>query len=393
MMYDHFDDIENEFKEIHESHEDPDQKHRKIYTKNLYLYLVYMLLPFILSVFIVLTLMNNTYFFKPLNPSQNAIESASLDVNSLLIVKEEHFETLDTVYRTFFIEVGTDTEHSIYINSASRFMTDEIFFTQTESDGRIQYHLNNDIFNEILAGTITAWPNHAKITFYVPIDDVSPQVAGTFIDHSSTLIASNKVPTIALDAIYFFILVTSIAIPIVYISMPVIKEDFQLLTSNNQSYGSAFGKVGIGILYMLAANIAAGIIIDFISLVLKTPNQISSNQLSIEFMLKSPYSILMIISAVIIAPIFEELVFRKSIFGLIKNQNWALVISSVVFGLVHITNELLTGNFGVILTTGIPYIVAGFVFGYVYKISRKNVLVTIMLHMANNLLSILMVFL
>src|SRR5690554_7517728 len=125
----------------------------------------------------------------------------------------------------------------------------------------------------------------------------------------------------------------------------------------------------------------------------KITNEISANQITINLMLKSPYFILMVLSAVILGPIVEELVFRKSFFGLIKNDKIALIVSSLVFGLIHITTEILSGNIALVIVGSIPYIAGGFVFGYIYMRHKKNIVIPILAHMLYNLLSILLLFL
>ena len=96
--------------------------------------------------------------------------------------------------------------------------------------------------------------------------------------------------------------------------------------------------------------------------------------------------ILMFIAAVFLGPIAEELVFRKSIFAIIKNEKIALVISAFVFGGVHLLSE--TTLNGVIMS-GIVYIMMGFVFGYIYIRNKKNISVLITIHILSNLISVI----
>jgi hypothetical protein len=83
-MYDHLDEIENEFKEIHEDQKNKnevDPKLQKIYRNNLFLYLAYMILPIILSIFILVALTDIDFFFQDVNASEYAITKAVNDVN------------------------------------------------------------------------------------------------------------------------------------------------------------------------------------------------------------------------------------------------------------------------------------------------------------------------
>jgi len=392
-MYEHFDDIENDFKEIHEQNKDEDTVNPaflKIFKTNLFLYLGYMLLPFILSIFIVVTLMDNDFFFREVTPSEHAIEIAANDVNSLLIVDDTHFDAVDGTYKTFFIPVGFDGLSTIYVHSSATFIADTTFFSIVQTDSGFTYTLKSEIFNGMLDGSVTKWPNNAEITYYVPFDDVSPSVAGSEIDHVDTLIKASTVPTIAMNALFSFFVMLVIAVPMILISRPVLKSDINLLKSEQETLGGLAGKVGIGVIYMFGGSILINIVVMFLSSLLSVPQQISANQLSINLMLRSPYFILMAFSAVILRPIVEELVFRKSFFGLIKNQNYALIISSLVFGLIHISTEILSGNVGLALISSLPYIGAGFIFGYIYMIHKQNIVIPILVHMAYNLVSVLM---
>ena len=92
----------------------------------------------------------------------------------------------------------------------------------------------------------------------------------------------------------------------------------------------------------------------------------------------------MIVLAVIMAPIFEEIVFRGIIQkGLINkgmNPATAIIISSVVFGLVHANPWQFVGA-----------VLLGSVLGFVYY-KTKSLLLPILLHAFNNLCSSILIF-
>ena len=92
----------------------------------------------------------------------------------------------------------------------------------------------------------------------------------------------------------------------------------------------------------------------------------------------------MIVLAVIMAPIFEEIVFRGIIQkGLINkgmNPATAIIISSVVFGLVHCNPWQFVGA-----------VLLGCVLGFVYH-KTKSLLLPILLHAFNNLCSSILIF-
>ena len=89
--------------------------------------------------------------------------------------------------------------------------------------------------------------------------------------------------------------------------------------------------------------------------------------------------LLIYISAVIVAPILEELVFRGSFYYVFKNPFLFIFVSGFLFGLIHVVNSETIGQFLYI----IPYSIPGFVFAYaLYK--SKNFFVPIGLHFIHN---------
>jgi uncharacterized protein len=94
-------------------------------------------------------------------------------------------------------------------------------------------------------------------------------------------------------------------------------------------------------------------------------------------------------TAVIMAPLLEELVFRfslRNIFG----KNWVfIIISGLLFGFIHIMGAT---NFMEELVFLIPYSIPGFVFAYVL-VKSDNIFVPIGLHFIHNGFLVAMQFL
>ena len=101
-----------------------------------------------------------------------------------------------------------------------------------------------------------------------------------------------------------------------------------------------------------------------------------------QFMTDDP--IVMVITAVIMAPIFEEIIFRGIIQkGLINNgvKPWkAIVFASIIFGLVHGNPWQFVGA-----------VLLGCVLGLVYY-KTKSLLLPMFLHAFNNLCSSILIF-
>ena len=116
----------------------------------------------------------------------------------------------------------------------------------------------------------------------------------------------------------------------------------------------------------------------------------SLNQQTIETAMQGEFKWFLIFTVCVFGPIIEELVFRKAIFALFK-VNWpGVVISTVVFAAIHVVKEPSFTLFSYNLFT---YLVGGLAFSLVYVYSKRNVVVTSVLHMLHNTLAVLLFFL
>ena len=106
---------------------------------------------------------------------------------------------------------------------------------------------------------------------------------------------------------------------------------------------------------------------------------ISGNEENIRSLL-GIHPIYIYLSAVIIAPSVEELVFRGAIKNIIPNKILFILVSGLVFGGLH-----LVGNISNIvdLLYIIPYSALGIVFAYIYS-KPDNIFVTMLLHTMHN---------
>ncbi len=88
----------------------------------------------------------------------------------------------------------------------------------------------------------------------------------------------------------------------------------------------------------------------------------------------------MYISAVIISPLLEELIFRLSIRNVFKKDLLFIIISGLVFGIAHVAGSF--ENWYDLLYI-IPYSIPGFAFAYTYT-KTKNIFVPVGLHLIHN---------
>ena len=154
-----------------------------------------------------------------------------------------------------------------------------------------------------------------------------------------------------------------------------LNKEFKIFKKNilkNLDIGFTYWIIGLSI--MLASNI----IINFIFRVGGAQNE----KLVQEMISKSP--ILMLLVAGIIAPIIEELIFRKSFKNAFTNKYLFIILSGLVFGLLHV----ISGNSLLQLLYIIPYSSLGIAFAISYC-KTETVFTPISMHIIHNTLLIM----
>lgn len=158
---------------------------------------------------------------------------------------------------------------------------------------------------------------------------------------------------------------------IAFIFRKDLKENFEDLKENHQNYFKNYLKywfIALGI--MMASN--------FIITMLE-PGSIANNEEAVREMFNTT-PIYTFISAVIFAPLLEELIFRKSFRYMFSNDTLFVLVSGLVFGAFHVVGSFETW-FDLIYI--IPYSVPGLVFAYTL-VKSKNIFVPIGLHFLHN---------
>lgn len=164
----------------------------------------------------------------------------------------------------------------------------------------------------------------------------------------------------------------------------VIKEDF--ITLREKSAKVAFWiPVGLIVTYVIYFTVA-------ICLTPYLTDQ-SENQQSINQILSSSptNALMMIICATIIGPFVEEFIFRHALFKIIKVDFFAIIISSILFGLLHTIDSGYETQ-QLILQT-LPYCAFGFGIAATYSCSKHNLWVTTIIHMFINTVSMFLTLL
>lgn len=149
-----------------------------------------------------------------------------------------------------------------------------------------------------------------------------------------------------------------------------LKEDLDKIKGNLFSIldsGIKYWLIGLAV--MALSNIIIGLFI--------TQAQ-AGNEESVQELIHS--SILSIITIGFLAPIIEELVFRKSFREVFQNRILFVLASGLIFGLLHVVLSL---NSYWDLFYIIPYSSLGIAFGYMYQ-KTDNIYTSIIMHIFHN---------
>lgn len=118
---------------------------------------------------------------------------------------------------------------------------------------------------------------------------------------------------------------------------------------------------------------------------------ISSNEEQVREMLFNNFIITMI-SISIIAPILEELIFRKSLEPIIKNKWVYVIVSGLLFGFAHLLTNIVSGSFTITdLVFILPYASLGASFALMDN-ETKTVFSSIVIHAIHNTCTALLLF-
>ena len=145
-------------------------------------------------------------------------------------------------------------------------------------------------------------------------------------------------------------------------------KKFKKNISKNLDIGFKYWLIGLAI--MIGSNIIINMIFG---------KGQSNNETAVQSMITA-LPIVMLISAGIIGPIIEEIVFRKSIKNLIKRKWLFIITSALIFGFVHITSA----NDIKQLLFIIPYSALGYAFASMYY-ETDTIYTSIVMHQIHNI--------
>lgn len=179
----------------------------------------------------------------------------------------------------------------------------------------------------------------------------------------------NKYPTV-IKLIIVLIYDLFILFSLVCVYLKNIRKDFKDFLTNLKYYLNNYLKywfLNLGLM-MITSSI--------ISMITKIDN--STNQEYVVKILEN-FPIYALLSTVIIAPLTEELIFRLNFRKIFKTDILFIIISGLVFGIMHLS---VASSFLELIYI-IPYSIPGFIFAYTLKKSN-NIFVPIFLHLLHN---------
>ena len=173
-------------------------------------------------------------------------------------------------------------------------------------------------------------------------------------------------------ALIYSLLISIILVGIIsYIYADKLRDNFDDLKNNHKKYFSKYLKYWLfALLFMALSNL---LILTF------TVNDLPMNEEVIRgFFGSNP--IIVFLSAVFVAPILEELVFRQGFRDMFADDTVFIFMSALTFGALHVVG---TATSFVDLIYIIPYAVPAIAFGLMLK-ETDNVLVPIGFHFVHN---------
>ncbi|NLL02310.1 MAG: CPBP family intramembrane metalloprotease [Mollicutes bacterium] len=136
---------------------------------------------------------------------------------------------------------------------------------------------------------------------------------------------------------------------------------------------------------LFIVKIGASILTSIICLIIGIEFAESDNQKIVELLIHNA-PIMMLISSVILAPIVEEGIFRLGFKKVINNKKIFIIVSGLVFGLMHVFP--VETSLALAVVQSIIYVSLGITLAYMYK-RKNNIYFVIIPHALNNLFGLL----
>lgn len=153
-----------------------------------------------------------------------------------------------------------------------------------------------------------------------------------------------------------------------------LKNELETFKNNFKSY-IKYIMPKLGIAYIIY--IVVSLIVSSITKQTTSVNQQSLEQLSIWYIIPA---------AIVWAPIVEEALFRRCIRNFIKSDKIFIIVSALIFGLLHTTSEATLTSF---FLMGLPYITLGGYLAYIFT-KTNNMFSNMFSHMFINAIALIL---
>ena len=373
-------EFEDLFKEeIKKRNEPPKPENIVKYIQTLITYVVIM---FFLGGVIFLLVQSIPDANKTYTKDELIMEYIASDISGVALMTPTMFDLYDQNYAGYVDSLYSYQGYEIVYNTSNPYISDLLLIT--DNQGNI-IGFNEQIFLSIYDGSANQreyWDQAS--TLEIVRYQHNEQVLPNFFFTTDIEMIENEATGVTpfYSALYQFVLYAILlAAILVFMKNDVVYDFNQFKTMKSQW----FIILVTGYLYVILANYISSFLSMALSNALSIPISESVNQMTIVRMLNSNGIVFIVLSAVLIGPVVEELVFRKSIFGLIKNNTIAILVSSIIFGAIHLTAE---ASFAEALINGISYFAMGLVFGFIYIKNQRNIMAPIAVHILVNLISV-----
>ncbi|MDX9690985.1 MAG: CPBP family intramembrane glutamic endopeptidase [Acholeplasmataceae bacterium] len=364
-------DFEDLFKkEIEERKEqrDPHRKKRYGYTLLTYLLVMNVLVAIFYFIFLSIPALTVTY-----TEDHLVLYELAITENGFVVMDDNTYLEYDHLYLDYIVNIGNYNNYTVLINKNNDAYEDLLVIADV---------LDENVLVSILNGTTSTWLNEQDIILIAGKDQVLPLVFTA--DFTAIDGPEKDLSTTSFSFLNFLVYMTMLPVIILLLKRDIY-NDFAVAKKWRTEWVSI---IFIGYLYLIIGNFGSNVISELLANLFGVITGDSVNQMSIQNSLNSNGAIFMILSAVILGPIVEELVFRKAMFGLFKNDYVGLVVSSLTFGAIHLLGE---SSIQMALVNGTVYFVMGFIFGYIYLKNHKNLYAPLAVHILSNLLSIILI--
>jgi len=198
-------------------------------------------------------------------------------------------------------------------------------------------------------------------------------------------IKSNNISILG-QSIYQFVGALVLFGILLFIYFKEVKKDFFDFKENIKN--NIRNIIKMFIIFMLV-KFGVSLLSTIIMLLLKIDiNSLTSTNQNIIEDLVTTAPMLMTITAGFIGPAYEEILFRLGFKNVIDKKSLFIIISGLVFGLMHIFPLAEGVSLTIGLIQSISYVSMGFVLAYIYS-KYDNIFITIGIHFLNNFLSVI----